>query len=169
MHFAIGVKQPKQQRPNAVPVFVDSVARHRAQRRALMLDLDQAALSWRVNAVKRLGDDAVEASTFERTEPVVSDNPVGARRREMHDVVGSERLDEDIPTRGHGLVHQRPVVESQHVEGHERRRRFRCKTINSRFRWMDPLEQRIEVKAIAATVSNDDLAIDHTPIRKRRA
>ncbi|MGK0332793.1 MAG: hypothetical protein ACI89G_002892, partial [Minisyncoccia bacterium] len=44
-----------------------------------------------------------------------------------------------------------------------------CKTINSRFRWMDPLEQRIEVKAIAATVSNDDLAIDHTPIRKRRA
>ncbi len=119
------VVEAEQERADALAVLVQPEPGDDAVGGAVVLDLPEHALVTAVGEGRVLGDDAVEAGSFEPLEPVGGDGAVGRDRCEMDGRLDARhRLLEEPPSLREGLLEQRAVAEREEVEGDEGRRRL---------------------------------------------
>lgn len=161
--------QAEQQRTDmcARTILVPAESSHDAVGRTFVLDLEDAPLLGLVDGVEWLGDDAVEPRAFEAVEPIRSGRSVASRWRQVHGCRGSrEQCLESFTSLDLGHSHEVFVVDSEHVPGDERRRRFLSEHGHSRRRRVDAQEWLLEFEAGVA--GDDGLAVEDAALRQVR-
>ena len=165
---SIVVKAEQEGADGGVVLLIPAKAGHHAVAIALVFDLQHGALVGLIGASDRLGHNAVETCALEAAKPIGSKVRIGRRRREMDGRKADESSFSSMRRANmEGLRAQVAIAFREQVEEDYRCGALLRKKADARSCWMEPELQFLEVESVI--FDDDDLAIQHTASRQRRA